>query len=70
MENTMAAVWQPLAENEAYDAIGFAPVISDDYELIAPVAVSTSEDVVSGMVTATLSGNVSGVDSDVEAGFI
>lgn len=70
MENTMAAVWQPLAENDAYDAIGFAPVISDDYELIAPVAVSTSEDVVSGMVTATLSGNVSGVDSDVEAGFI
>lgn len=68
--NTMAAAWQPTKFDDAYDAVGFAPIASDDYGVMTPVTVTTGSDVSAGMFRATLSGSVSEVEAGTEVGFL
>lgn len=69
-KNTMATVWQPADDDNTFSAIGFAPIVSEAYEAVQPITVATESNVTIDMFTATASGSVSGVDTDVEVGFI
>lgn len=69
--NTMAYVW-PI--DESGDAskliIGFAPIQSDAYPEILPIEVRTGDVVTPGATSVTVEGEVSGIDEEVEVGFI
>ncbi len=69
-ENTMAIIWTPVEYDSSFNAIGFAPIISDQYENIGPVSVSTDENVHLDIFSAEVSGSVSGIEEEVEAGII
>ena len=68
--NTMAAVWEPVESNSSYCAIGFAPIKSDAYEKVKPITVTITKDAEPEAISCTFHGNVSGVDKEVEVGFI
>ena len=69
--NTMAYLW-PI--DESGDAskliIGFAPILSDAYPEILPIEVRTGDVVTPGATSVTVEGEVSGIDEEVEVGFI
>lgn len=69
--NTMAYLW-PI--DESGDAskliIGFAPIQSDAYPEILPIEVRTGDVVTPGATSVTVEGEVSGIDEEVEVGFI
>ena len=69
--NTMAYVW-PI--DESGDAskliIGFAPIQSDAYPEILPIEVRTGDVVTPGATSVTVEGEVSGIEEQVEVGFI
>lgn len=68
--NTMAAIWQPANTDSTYDAISFVPIISDAFEKVEPITVTISKNADPEAISCTLYGNVSGVDKEVEVGFI
>lgn len=68
--NTMATVWQPLDQDSTFSAVGFAPIASDAYAVVEPISVETREAFDVQAKTVTLSGSVSGVDTQVEVGII
>lgn len=70
MGNTMAAVWQTTEYDSTLCAIGFAPIKSDLYEDIAPITVTTEDNVDMEAFSANIYGKVTGVDKDVEVGII
>lgn len=69
--NTMVYVW-PIDEsdNASKLIIGFAPIQSDAYPEILPIEVLTGEVVTPGATSVTVEGSVSGIDEQVEVGFI
>lgn len=69
--NTMAYVW-PIDESEATPKliIGFAPILSDAYPEIPPIEVRTGDVVTPGAISVTVEGEVSGIEEQVEVGFI
>jgi len=67
--NTMAAIWAPVETNNSYCAIGFAPIKSDAYEKIEPIAVTINKDAEPEAITCTLHGSVANVNKEVEVGF-
>jgi len=69
-KNTMAAICQPANIDSTYDAICFAPISSDAYEKVEPITVTISKDAEPETLSCTLYGNVSGIDKEVEVGFI
>ena len=68
--NTMAGTWQPVRWDDGYDAVGYAPIKTDDYDFVGPVTVTTDTDVETDMFKATLSGSVEGAEGDVQVGFM
>lgn len=67
--NTVASVWQYVESDSAYCAIGFAPIRSNLYPELPPITVKTGNAEVNGF-TASFSGVLEGVDSDVEVGVL
>lgn len=68
-KNTMVTVWESLAANKEYGAIGFAPIITDLYEE-APEIVPMINNVKADATIATMNGKITGVSSDVEVGVL
>lgn len=66
--NTMATVWNPAEANSSYSAIGFAPIMYADYGKSSSISVKTGEAENVGTKTATVSGTLSGVSTNVEVG--
>lgn len=68
-ENTIASVWQHTETDSAYCAIGFAPIRSDLYPKAPKINVTTGDVEINGF-TASFSGSLEGVTSDVEVGVL
>ena len=68
-ENTMVTVWNSTECDSTLCAVGFAPIKSDSYKAVEPIVV-TSDDAVTDICSATISGKITGVDKDVEVGII
>lgn len=68
-KNTMATVWQHTETDSTFSAIGLAPIKSDAFESLAPIAATTEECEDAGMCSATLKGRVVGEEESEEVGF-
>lgn len=69
-KNTMAMVWLHADKDSLYSAIGFSPIQSDAYETIQPITLNTEGNISASMFTATLSGSISGITTNVNVGFV
>ena len=68
-KNTMAVVWEETEYDNTLCAVGFAPIKSDLYKEIEPIVV-TADDAITDICSATISGNITGIDKNVEVGII
>lgn len=68
-KNTMATT-KTVFTNKDYTSIGFAPLVSDEYEKVVPYGVTTEADITILPTKVTLHGTVQGLDKEAEVGFM
>ncbi|MDE6339346.1 MAG: formylglycine-generating enzyme family protein, partial [Muribaculaceae bacterium] len=67
--NTIATTKENMDDKD-FSSIGFAPLISDEYKKAEPLGVETEDEIILSPTQATLYGSVTGVEKEVEVGFL